>query len=89
LVPGIIYLFISGSVGHAVGLLIWGLLAVGLIDNILGPMLMNKGIDIHPLLILLSVIGGIIFFGAIGFILGPLVFALFFALLDIYRTSKL
>lgn len=89
LVPGIIYLFISGSVGHAIGLLIWGLLAVGLIDNILGPMLMNKGIDIHPLLILLSVIGGIIFFGAIGFILGPLVFALFFALLDIYRTSKL
>lgn len=89
LVPGILYLFFTGATGHAVGLLIWGLLAVGLIDNVLGPILINKGIDVHPLIILLSVLGGLVFFGAIGFILGPLTLAFFFALLDIYRTSKL
>lgn len=89
LVPGILYLFFTGTTGGAIGLLIWGVLAVGLIDNILGPILINRGIKIHPFLILLSVLGGLIFFGAIGFILGPLVLAFLFALLEIYRTSKL
>lgn len=88
-VPGVLYLFFTGSTGMAIGLLLWGMLAVGLIDNILGPILINKGIKIHPFLILLSVLGGLIFFGAIGFILGPLILAFLFALLEIYRTSRI
>ncbi len=88
IVPGILYLFFTGSTGYALGLLIWGLLAVGLIDNLLGPVLVNKGIKIHPFMILLSVLGGLTFFGLIGFILGPLVLAFLFALLEIYKTSK-
>lgn len=89
LVPGILYLFFMDMTGPAVGLLIWGIVAVGLIDNILGPILINRGIKIHPFLILLSVLGGLMFFGAIGFILGPLILALLFALLEIYRTSRI
>ncbi len=89
LVPGILYLFFTGSTIYAVGLLIWGMLAVGLIDNILGPILINRGIKIHPLMILLSVLGGISFFGLIGFILGPIVLAFLFALLEIYRISRI
>ena len=88
LVPGIIYLFATGSTPQAIGLLIWGLLAVGLIDNLLGPLLINKGIKIHPFIILLSVLGGLSFFGVVGFILGPLVLAFLFALLEIYKTSR-
>lgn len=87
IIPGIIYLFATGFTVHAIGLLVWGVVAVSLIDNILGPTLVNRGVQIHPFLILLSVLGGMIFFGAIGFILGPIVLALLFALLDIYRTS--
>ncbi len=88
LVPGILYLFVTGSTTYAFGLLVWGLLAVGLIDNLLGPVLVNKGIKIHPFIILLSVLGGLAFFGVVGFILGPLVLAFLFALLEIYKTSR-
>ena len=84
--PAIVYLFFIGQTGHALGLLLWGIIAVGLIDNFLGPKLIEKGINIHPLLILLSVLGGIGLFGPIGFILGPLTISFLFTLFDIYKT---
>ncbi len=87
-IPGILYLLFTSSTVYAVGLLVWGLLAVGLIDNILGPILIRRGVKIHSFLILLSVLGGLAFFGPIGFVLGPLVLALLFALLEIYRSSQ-
>jgi len=89
LVPGIIYLLVTGNFGPAIGLFIWGVVAVGLIDNFLGPKLVGGGVHIHQFLILLSVIGGLSFFGPIGFILGPLVISLLFALLEIYKTAIL
>jgi predicted PurR-regulated permease PerM len=87
IVPGILYLIIVGNYTYAIGLAIWGMVAVGLIDNILGPHLVNKGVHIHPFLILISVLGGLATFGPVGFVLGPLILALLFALLEIYRTS--
>ncbi len=84
LAPAIIYLYLVGQTLNAFGMLLWGILAVGLIDNFLGPKFVGKGVGLHPLLILLSVFGGISFFGPIGFILGPLVVCLLFVLLDIY-----
>jgi predicted PurR-regulated permease PerM len=84
IIPAIAYLFLSGNVPQAVGLLIWGSLAVGLIDNLLGPKLMGNGMRLHPLLVLLSVLGGIAFFGAIGIFLGPLTLSLLFAFIKIY-----
>lgn len=84
--PAILFLFLAGKTGAAIGLLIWGIVAVGLIDNFLGPILVGRGIKIHPLFILLSVIGGLGFFGPVGFLLGPLVLSLLYALLDIYRV---
>lgn len=86
LVPGIIYVFLNGSTSLGLGLAIWGVLAVGLIDNVLGPMFVSRGVKVHPFLILLSVLGGLILFGPIGFLLGPLVLAFLFALLEIYKT---
>jgi predicted PurR-regulated permease PerM len=84
LIPGILFLFFTGNSGGAIGLLIWGGVAVGLIDNFLGPQLIKRGVKIHPLLILLSALGGVAFFGPIGFLAGPVLLSLLFALLDIY-----
>jgi predicted PurR-regulated permease PerM len=68
----------------AIGLAIWGMLAVGLIDNLLGPYLMSRGNKLHPFLILISVLGGISVFGPIGFIVGPVLISLFMVLLELY-----
>jgi predicted PurR-regulated permease PerM len=87
LVPGILYLFAFQGTAPAVGLLIWGVIAVGLVDNILGPFLINRGIHVHQFLILISVLGGLVVFGVVGLLLGPLILALLFALLEIYRHS--
>lgn len=87
LVPGILYLFFFSTNILAGGLLIWAVLAVGLIDNVLSGVLMNRKVQIHPFLILLSVLGGLSFFGPIGFILGPLILAFLFALIEIYKKS--
>ena len=83
-VPLAAYFFLAGQVGTAVGLFVWGLAGVSVIDNLLSPILLEKGLDMHPLLILLSVLGGLAFFGPIGFLAGPVTLALFFALLDLY-----
>jgi predicted PurR-regulated permease PerM len=84
LTPAITYLFLTDHLAAGMGLLIWGIIAVGLIDDFLGPRLINRDIHLHPMVILLAVIGGLHFFGPIGYILGPLVISLLFALLDIY-----
>lgn len=84
LIPSILYLFFTGSYVTGVVLLLWGVLAVGLIDNLLGPYLMSRGNPLHPFVVLLSVLGGIAFFGPIGFIVGPVVVSLFVVLLELY-----
>ncbi len=84
MVPAIIYLFFLRGGYHAGGLLIWQIITVALVDNTLAPQILRYGMKIHPLLILLSVLGGITLFGPIGFILGPIMLAFLFALLDIY-----
>lgn len=86
LIPAILYLFFTGATLPAIGLLLWGMTAVGLIDNFLGPVLVGRGTMLHPFLILLSILGGIAFFGPIGFLIGPLVLSLLFALIEIYFT---
>ena len=87
ILPGVGYLFFIGATLPAIGLLIWGATAVGLIDNILSPKLIQRGIKIHPILILFSVLGGLSFFGAAGFLIGPLLLSLFFALISIYQKQ--
>ena len=68
--------------------MLWGAGAVGLVDNFLGPKLVGRGMQMHPFIILLSVLGGIGFFGPIGFLLGPLTMSLLFAFLEIISSVK-
>lgn len=88
LIPGILYLLLDFKIGLGLGLLAWGLIAVGLIDNVLGPALIGRGTKIHPFLVLFGVLGGIQLFGPAGFIAGPLILSLLFALAEIYSNSQ-
>jgi len=83
-IPAGAYLLFHGSISAGIGMLIWGVLLVGLIDNLLRPVLIERGIQIHPFLILLSIFGGLVLFGPIGVLAGPIVVAFTFALLDMY-----
>lgn len=82
--PIIFYLFITGQTAHAVGLLVWGVTIVGLVDNFLMPKIVGNRIHIHSMFILLSILGGIGFFGPVGFLIGPIIMSLLFALFDAY-----
>ncbi len=86
IVPGIIYLFALGQTSNWVGLLIWSIMSVSFIDNILASYLVGRGARVHPLLVLLSALGGIGYFGPLGFIFGPVIVSFLFALFDIYKT---
>jgi predicted PurR-regulated permease PerM len=87
IIPAVLYLFLTNHVGASVGMLIWGALAVGLIDNIIGPKLVGSTTKVHPLLVFLGVLGGLQLFGFAGFLLGPILMAVLVALIDIYRKD--
>lgn len=83
--PAIIYLFVTGKAIFGAGLLLWAVLIVGLVDNIVGPYLIGRGSNLHPFVILISVLGGLALFGPLGFVVGPVTSTLFFVLLEIYN----
>jgi predicted PurR-regulated permease PerM len=83
--PALIYLVVTGSTGAAIGLGIWSFAFVGIVDNVLLPLFVGKGFTVHPIFILFSIIGGVLLFGPVGVFLGPLIIALLFALLEIYK----
>jgi predicted PurR-regulated permease PerM len=83
-VPAIAYLFFTGHDVSTVGFAIWSIVLVNLVFNVLSPQIMHRGSNIHPFIILLSVIGGIGAFGPIGLLIGPFIIALLFALLRVY-----
>lgn len=89
-IPAAIYLYVTGGDTSVawLGQIIWGVGAVGLIDNFLGPLVINKGIQIHPLFILLAVIGGIAVFGPEGFLFGPLVLSIFVSIATVWRSKS-
>jgi len=70
-----------------IGLLIYGFFIISGIDNILKPMLIGDRAGIHPVLILIGVLGGLAVFGISGFIIGPLALAVFKVFLDIYQRE--
>ncbi len=82
--PAAIILVAGGSTAKGVGLAIFCGLIVGSIDNFLRPRLVGKDTQMPDLLILLGTMGGIIMFGLLGFIIGPIVAALFVTIWEIY-----
>lgn len=83
-VPAVAYLFLTHHIGSGIGLLIWGALAVGFIDNIMSVIFLRNKIKVHPLIVLFSILGGVELFGVVGFLVGPVIVSAFIALLKIY-----
>ncbi|MBI2410809.1 MAG: AI-2E family transporter [Candidatus Kerfeldbacteria bacterium] len=86
LVPAIIYELVTGRIWQAV-ILIVGLVVVGLIDNLVRPPLVGKDIEMHPLMILFSTLGGLALFGISGVVIGPIIATFFFAVLEMYENK--
>lgn len=85
--PAAIWLWVTGSPVASVALAAWGALVVGVIDNLLRPILVGQDAKMSDLLVLLSTLGGLTLFGAVGIIVGPLIAALFTSAWYIYAES--
>jgi predicted PurR-regulated permease PerM len=83
---GIVMIIIGHPIEGIIILLV-GALVISTIDNFLRPKLMGKSSQMHPLLILLSTLGGLITFGLAGFIIGPILMALFLVMWEIYSLE--
>jgi predicted PurR-regulated permease PerM len=86
-VPAILYLLVAGQALAALGLLAWCVLVVSTVDNVLRPRLVGRDTRISDLLILLSTLGGIVFFGVPGVVVGPIVAALFVTVWHLYGET--
>jgi predicted PurR-regulated permease PerM len=82
-----LYLLAVGRPWAALFLAIWGLTVVGLSDNVVKPLLVRRGIQMHGALVFFSLLGGLAAFGAIGLLIGPLILAFFLALIRIWERD--
>ncbi|MEI6042231.1 MAG: AI-2E family transporter [bacterium] len=88
-VPMMLYAFLYGSLFQVFGLLLWAMIFVNAIETFLRPMIIHKSVNIHPLFIIFSILGGISFFGPVGSILGPLILGLLFAMIRVYKMKDI
>jgi predicted PurR-regulated permease PerM len=82
--PAAVILIIIGQVWQGIAVFLIAAIIIGNIDNVLGPKLVARGAGMHDLLIFFSTLGGISVFGMMGFIIGPIIAALFLTILDVY-----
>ena len=86
--PTAVYLVVEGSLMEGVGLFIFGVLVISMVDNILKPLIIGSRTKMHTLIILFSVLGGIKLFGMIGLIMGPLITAVFVSVFEIIQNIE-
>jgi predicted PurR-regulated permease PerM len=82
--PAAIYLLLIGSIWKGIALLAFGTLVISTIDNVLRPVLVGSDVKMPSYVVLVSTLGGIAIFGVNGFVIGPLLAALFFAAWEMY-----
>jgi predicted PurR-regulated permease PerM len=83
--PAAIWLAATGDWTKAIILTVWGSIVIGLIDNLLYPILVGKRLRLHTVPVFFSILGGLAVFGVAGLILGPVILALTDAILEIWR----
>jgi predicted PurR-regulated permease PerM len=86
--PAAIYLMVTGDWAKGVFLLAYGALLIGLVDNLLRPILVGRDTKMPDYLVLLSTLGGLSLFGITGFVLGPVIAALFLAVWQMYIEDQ-
>lgn len=87
LYPAVIYQILTGHLWQGIGILLMTVIVIVNVDNVMRPRLVGQEAGMHDLMVFFSTLGGISMFGPMGFIVGPLVAALFLALLDIYSAE--
>lgn len=85
--PAAAYLIFTGSTGWGIALVVWGVLVIGLVDNLLRPWIVGNDAKLPDLVILISILGGITTFGPVGIIIGPVIAALLDTILNIYKKT--
>lgn len=85
--PAVVILALTGSYFKAIGLLVFCSILVGSVDNLLRPWLVGRDIKLHELMIFFGILGGLSLFGLVGFIIGPIIAALFTTVWDIYAEN--
>jgi len=83
--PAGILMLLTGHIWEGVLILAVGFLVISTVDNVLRPILIGKDVEMHPLLIFLSTLGGIILFGFSGFVIGPVITSLLIAIWEMYE----
>lgn len=86
--PVAIWFFVTGAVWQGIALAAWGILVVGLVDNLLRPMLVGKATLMPDYVVMITTLGGMVVFGINGFVLGPLIAAMFFAVWHLYLKTR-
>src|SRR5690606_27087324 len=85
--PVAIYFLVSGEFVEGIILILYGVLVIGLVDNILRPILVGKDTKLPDYLVLISTLGGLVMFGLNGFVIGPLIAALFISCWDLFPSA--
>jgi len=87
--PVAVYFFLTGAIWQGVALCTWGLLVIGLIDNVLRPILVGKDTRMPDYVVMITTLGGMVVFGVNGFVIGPSIAAMFIAVWHIYVTTRI
>ncbi len=87
-VPVSLFMLLQGNLFGGIGVLLYGSLFISQIDNFIKPRFVRIRSKIHPLYVILGVVGGVAFLGLSGIVIGPLVFTLFQEVLDVYQLKK-
>jgi len=86
-VPTALVLFLAGNLVGALAVLIGGVFIIGLIDNILRPILVGRDLEMSDALVMLSILSGIFVFGPNGLVVGPVIASLFLAGWSLYERE--
>ena len=86
--PVAVGFLLSGHLWQGIGLIAWGALVIGLVDNVLRPILVGKDTAMPDYVVLVSTIGGMAIFGINGFVIGPVIAAMFMACWDIFASAR-
>ncbi|MFY8104657.1 MAG: AI-2E family transporter [Ramlibacter sp.] len=86
--PVAAYMLFTGQVWSAVGLTLWGVLAIGLVDNVLRPILVGRDTRLPDYLVLVTTLGGIAVFGINGFVIGPVIAAMFLVAWNLFASLR-
>ncbi len=82
-------LFLSGYIWQLISLAVWSIVAIGLIDNLVHPWLIRDGMHLYGVAIFFALVGGLIMFGGIGPIIGPLALEVLLAMIRFAQRDRI